>query len=67
MPANFVDASSLLTTPCEARTARVGSLVIEGRRSEALDLDAPLSAELLSLDPAQSLPDPRCGIMEEDQ
>ena len=48
LPANYVDAAPLLSTPCEARTKREGSFVIH--RSGPVDLrdDLPLGTDLLS-------------------
>ena len=40
---SLVDASSLLTTPCAARTAPAGSFVVSGRSPLAASPDAPLS------------------------
>jgi large exoprotein involved in heme utilization and adhesion len=40
---SLVDASSLLTTPCAARTAPSGSFVVSSRTSLAASPDSPLS------------------------
>jgi hypothetical protein len=53
---SLVDASSLLTTPCAARTAPAGSFVVSSRTPLAASPDAPLSwigvAGLSALSPA---------------
>jgi filamentous hemagglutinin family protein len=43
LEASLVDASSLLTTPCAARTAPAGSFVVSSRAPRGASPDAPLS------------------------
>jgi filamentous hemagglutinin family protein len=47
LPANFYDASRLMTTPCEARRARAGSFVVQTRPAIEPLPDAPLPPSLL--------------------
>ena len=66
LPTNYVDASSLLTTPCEERTERAGSFVIQRRGSVGSQLDGPLSAELLrGSEASPSADDSSCAPREE--
>jgi hypothetical protein len=48
LPANFFDASKLMSTACDARRERTGSFVIQTRPAIAPLPDAPLAPSLLS-------------------
>jgi hypothetical protein len=58
LPVRYFDASQLLRTPCEARRARTGSLVVE-TRGAAPEPDGPLARAA----GGDAVPDARCPTM----
>jgi filamentous hemagglutinin family protein len=60
LPSNFLDASKLMTTACDARRARTGSFVVQ-TRAAALPLpDAPLAPSDLDAERAEGPDEVNC-------
>jgi len=60
LPSNFLDASKLMTTPCDARRARTGSFVVQTREAALPPPDAPLSPSDLDARRADERGDGNC-------